>query len=185
MYGITDLKTNTKIELDGEPFAIIEYQHSKQGRGGAVMRTKLRNLRTGATTSKTFQGNDKLKPADLGRRIGQFVYAEGASFTFMDTSTFEQFTISRDVLGDQAKYLKESLEVELLEFKGAIIAVEIPTKVTYQVADTDPGVKGDTVSGGSKPATLESGATVNVPLFVQIGDSIKVDTRTGDYLERA
>ncbi len=185
MYGLTDLKNNTKIELDGEPFAVVDYQHSKMGRGGAVMRTKLRNLRTGATLSKTFQGNDKIKPANLESRQGQYLYGDGASFTFMDTDSYEQFAIPSEVVGAQSKFLKEGLEVSLLEFRGQIIAVELPIKVVYTVTETDLGVKGDTVSGGSKPATLESGATVTVPLFVQTGQQVRVDTRTGTYLERA
>lgn len=185
MYGITDLKTNTKIELDGEPFVVTDYQHSKMGRGGAIMRTKLRNLRTGATLAKTFQGNDKITPASLDTRRGQFLYAKGDSLAFMDQSSYEQTEIPRAVLGDQAKFLKEGLEVGLLDFKGKIIGVELPIKAEYAVTETDPGVRGDTVSGGSKPAILESGATVTVPLFVQIGDRVRVDTRTGSYLERA
>lgn len=185
MYGLTDLKNNTKIELDGEPFVVVDYQHSKMGRGGAVMRTKLRNLRTGATLSKTFQGNDKIKPAALESRQGQYLYGDGSSYTFMDTVSYEQFELPRSVVGDQAKFLKEGLEAALLEFSGQIISVEMPIKAVYEVTETDPGVRGDTVSGGSKPATLESGAIVNVPLFVQIGDKVRVDTRTGSYVERA
>lgn len=185
MYGITDLKNNTKIELDGEPYVILDNQHSKMGRGGAVMRTKLRNLRTGATLSKTFQGNDRVKPANLSRRTGQYLYGDSNSCTFMDTATYDQLTLPTDVLGDQRKYLKEGLEVEVLSFHDNPIAIELPIKVEYKVADTDPGLKGDTVSGGSKPAVLESGVTVNVPLFIQVDDSIRVDTRTGNYLERA
>lgn len=185
MYGITDLKTNTKVELDGDPYVITDYQHSKMGRGGAVVRTKLRNLKSGAVLSKTFQGNDKVKPAQLGTRQGQFLYSDQTAFTFMDTQTYEQFSIPREILGDRARWLVEGLQVELLEFKDAVIAVELPIKCVYTVTETDPGLKGDTVSGGSKPAVLDSGATVNVPLFVQIGDKIRVDTRTGDYVERA
>lgn len=185
MYGITDLKNNTKIELDGEPYVIIDNQHSKMGRGGAVMRTKLRNLRTGATLSKTFQGNDKVKPANLQRHTGQYLYGDKSSCTFMDTSSYEQLTLPADVLGDQVKYLKEGLEVEVLAFHDNPIAIELPIKVAYTVVDTDPGLKGDTVSGGSKPAVLESGVKVNVPLFIRVGDTIRVDTRTGSYLERA
>jgi len=185
MYGITDLKTNVKIELDGEPYTVVDYQHSKMGRGGAVMRTKLRNLRTGATLQKTFQGNDKITPASLSTHQGQYLYADGDSFVFMNTSNYEQFTIASSLLGDSAKFLKEGLEVDLLDFRGKVIAAELPIKVEYEVTDTDPGMKGDTVSGGSKPATLESGGVVTVPLFIQIGDRIRVDTRTGEYLERA
>jgi elongation factor P len=185
MLGITDLKTNTKIELDGDPYVVTDYQHAKMGRGGAVVRTKLRNLRTGSMLQKTFQGSDKIKPANLSSRKGQYLYGEGDSFTFMDTQNYEQFTLDSGVVGDGAKFLKEGLEVSLLQHGDAVIAVELPIKVEYEVKDTDPGLKGDTVSGGSKPATVESGATVTVPLFVQIGDRIRVDTRTGTYLERA
>lgn len=184
MLGITDLKTNVKVELDGEPYVITEYQHAKMGRGGAVMRTKLRNLRTGGTLSKTFQGNDKIKPAALTTRQGQYLFAAGSDVTFMDSQDYEQFTIPTETLGDRVKFFKEGLAVELLEFKGRIIAVELPIKVEYKVTETDPGVKGDTASGGSKPAVLESGATVTVPLFVQIGNTIRVDTRDGSYVER-
>lgn len=185
MLGITDLKNNVKIELDGEPYVVAEYQHSKMGRGGAVMKTKLRNLRTGAVVSKTFQGNDKIKPASLDSRVAQFLYGEGDAYTFMDTTTYEQFTVPGKVAGESARFLKEGLEVDLLEFKGQIIAVDLPIKVEYKVTETDPGLKGDTVSGGSKPAVLESGAKITVPLFVQTGDRVRVDTRTGNYLERA
>lgn len=185
MLGITQLKTNTKIELDGEPFVVLQYQHAKMGRGGAVVRTKLKNLKTGATLSKTFQGNDKVQPARLEPRTGQYLFADGGTYTFMDTGTFEQFAIPSSVVGDQAKLLKEGLEVQLLQFKGQVIAVELPIKVPYKVIETDPGLKGDTAAGGSKPAKLESGASVTVPLFVQTGDSVVIDTRTGAYVERA
>lgn len=185
MLGITSLKTNTKIELDGDPYVVLEYQHSKMGRGGAVVRTKLRNLKTGATLQKTFQGNDKIQPANLQTRTGQYLYEDGGRYTFMDTNSYEQFAISAEIVGESAKFLKEGIEVSLLDFKGNVIAVELPIKVTYNVTETDPGLKGDTAAGGSKPATLESGAVVTVPLFVQTGDSIVVDTRTGTYVERA
>ncbi len=185
MLGITSLKTNTKIELDGQPYVVLDYQHAKMGRGGAVVRTKLRNLKTGATLQKTFQGNDKVQPANLKTRTGQYLYEDGGRYTFMDTGSYEQFAIPAETVGDGAKFLKEGLEVSLLDFKGDVIAVELPIKVPYKVTETDPGLKGDTAAGGSKPATLESGAVVTVPLFVQTGDSVVVDTRTGTYVERA
>lgn len=185
MLGITDLKANTKIELDGEPFVVAEYQHAKMGRGGAVVRTKLRNLRTGAMVAKTFQGSDKVTPAKLSTRKGQYLFGEGASYTFMDTADYEQFTLDVKVVGDAAKFLKDGIEVDLLDFKGTVIAVELPIKVAYKVTETDPGLKGDTAAGGSKPAKLESGATVSVPLFIRVGDMVKVDTRNGQYVERA
>lgn len=185
MLGITNLKTNTKIELDGQPYVVLDYQHAKMGRGGAVVRTKLKNLKTGATLAKTFQGNDKIQPARLQTRTGQYLFSDGGRATFMDTSSYEQFAIADSIVGEAAKFLKEGLEVSLLDFNGEVIAVELPIKVAYTVTETDPGLKGDTATGGTKPATLESGAVVTVPLFVQIGDSIKVDTRTGTYVERA
>ncbi len=184
MLGITDLKTNAKIVIDGDPYVVTDYQHSKMGRGGAVVRTKLRNLRSGATVAKTFQGSDKIEPANLQTRSGQYLFASGDSLTFMDTTSYEQFTLPARVLGDQAAYLTDGLAVTLLEFSGQIIAVELPIKVEYTVTQTDPGLKGDTVAGGSKPATVGSGLTVNVPLFVQTGDTIRVDTRSGTYIER-
>jgi elongation factor P len=185
MLGITSLKTNTKIELDGDPYVVLDYQHAKMGRGGAVVRTKLKNLKTGATLQKTFQGNDKIQPANLQSRTGQFLFEDGASYTFMDTKSYEQFAIPSEVVGEIAKFLKEGIEANLLDFKGTVIAVELPIKVPYKVTETDPGLKGDTATGGTKPATLESGAVVTVPLFVQIGDSVVVDTRNGTYVERA
>lgn len=184
MYGLTDLKTNTKIELDGEPYVVQSYQHSKLGRGGAVARTRLRNLRTGAVVTKTFRGNDKITPARLTTSEGQFLFADQNIYTFMDTSSFEQVAIDRRVIGEQAQWLKEGLSVILLSFKDQVIAVELPLKVTYKVTETDPGLKGDTVTGGSKQATLESGAKLSIPLFVQIGDKVRVDTRHGRYIER-
>lgn len=185
MLGITALKTNTKIELDGDPYVVLDYQHAKMGRGGAIVRTKLKNLKTGSTLTKTFQGSDKIQPARLQTRTGQYLFADGGRYTFMDTKSYEQFAIADSIVGDQATLLKEGLEVSLLDFKGDVIAVELPIKVPYQVTETDPGLKGDTAASGSKPATLESGAVVTVPLFVRIGDSVVVDTRTGTYVERA
>ncbi len=184
MLGITDLKTNTKIELDGEPYVVLSYQHSKMGRGGAIARTKLKNLKTGATLQKTFQGSEKVKPAALSTRSGQFLFRQGDALTFMDTGSYEQHTVPVDTLGGQAGFLTEGMAAELLVHGDAVIGVELPIKAVFKVAETDPGLKGDTVSGGSKPATLETGATVNVPLFVQPGDQVRIDTRTGTYVER-
>jgi elongation factor P len=185
MLGITNLKTNVKIELDGDPYVVTDSQHAKMGRGGAVVRTKLRNLKTGAIVAKTFHGNDKVRPANLEPRKGQYLFSQGDRFTFMDTESYDQVAIPATVLGDQRKYLKEGLEVDLLGFKDQVIAVELPIKVPLKVSQTDPGVRGDTVTGGSKPATLESGAVITVPLFVKPGDSVLVDTRQGTYVERA
>ncbi|MEX1112987.1 MAG: elongation factor P [Patescibacteria group bacterium] len=185
MLGITDLKTNTKIELDGEPYVVLSYQHSKMGRGGAIVRTKLKNLRTGATLQKTFQGSEKVKPAVLSTRAGQFLFRRGDMLTFMDTGSYEQHAVPAETLGKQSEFLTEGMDTELLVHGDSVIGVELPIKATFAVTETDPGLKGDTASGGSKPATLETGAVVNIPLFVQPGDRIRVDTRTGTYVERA
>lgn len=185
MLGITDLKANTKIELGGDPYVVLEYQHAKMGRGGAVVRTKLKNLKTGSTLQKTFQGSDKVKPAALNTSPGQFLFRQGDYLTFMDTGSFEQHQVPAATLGRQAEFVSEGMTVELLAHSGRIIGVEVPIKAELTVKETDPGLKGDTATGGSKPATLETGAVVTVPLFVKTGDKIKVDTRTGTYLERA
>ncbi|MDP4000083.1 MAG: elongation factor P [bacterium] len=187
MYGITNLRTNTKIELDGEPYVVLEYQHAKMGRGGAVVRTKLRNLKTGATLQKTFQGNDKVKPASLQTAQGQFLFRQGDALTFMDAKTYEQHEVPAATLGKQAGFLVEGMTCELLLHGGKqtdVIGVELPIKTTFEVTETDPGLKGDTAQGGTKPAVIASGAKVTVPLFVQTGDKIVVDTRTGAYVER-
>ena len=184
MYGITDLKTNTKIELDGDPYVVLEYQHAKMGRGGAVVRTKLRNLKTGNTLQKTFQGNDKVKPAALQTAKGQFLFRQGDTLTFMDTKTYEQHEVPGATIGKQAGFLAEGMACDLLLHGGSVIGVDLPIKSTFEVTETDPGLKGDTATGGSKPAVISSGATVTVPLFVRVGDKIVVDTRTGAYVER-
>ncbi|HEY8108608.1 MAG TPA: elongation factor P [Patescibacteria group bacterium] len=184
MLGITALKTNTKIELDGDPYVVLEYQHAKMGRGGAVVRTKLRNLKTGSVLQKTFQGNDKIKPAALQTAEGQFLFRQGNTLTFMDTKTYEQHEVPAETLGKQAGFLAEGANVKLLLHGGSVIGVDLPIKAAFEVVETDPGLKGDTAAGGSKSAKLAGGATVNVPLFVQVGDKVVVDTRTGTYVER-
>lgn len=184
MLGITALKTNTKIELDGDPYVVLEYQHAKMGRGGAVVRTKLRNLKTGAVLQKTFQGNDKVKPASLQTAEGQFLFRQGDTLTFMDTKSYEQHAVPAATLGKQAEFLTDGMEVQLLLHGDAVIGVELPIKAAFEVVETDPGLKGDTAQGGSKPAVVAGGAKVTVPLFVKVGDKVVVDTRTGAYVER-
>jgi elongation factor P len=154
------------------------------GRGGAVMRTKLRNLKTKSIFDITFKGSDKFDEAPLSRRASSYLYPEDNNLVFMDSESFEQYTIASDVLGDAAKYLKEGATVSILFFDDEPVTVEIPTKVELLVTETDPGVKGDTAQGGSKPATLETGATVSVPLFVKVGDLIRVNTIENTYVER-
>ncbi len=180
-----DLRPGVKVEVDGVPFVVTDFQWVKPGKGGAFMRTKLRNMRTGAIVERTFRTEEKLERADLEEKRAQFMYESGDEFHFMDTETYEQFFLSEDQLGDARKYLKEEMVVTIVSHRGAPLAVEVPTFVELAVTDTEPGVRGDTASGGSKPATLETGAVIQVPLFINIGDRLRVDTRTGSYIERA
>ncbi len=173
-----------KIEFEGDIWEIIEYRHSKMAQRSAVMKTKIRNVVTGAVLEKNFRSGDTFKVPDMQRKNMQFLYSDDIGYHFMDMESYEQYSLSPDTLGDAAKFLKEQQEVHILYYNEEPMGVELPIAVELAVADTDPGVKGDTVSGGTKPAKLESGATIQVPLFIDIDDIIKVDTRTGDYLGR-
>jgi len=173
-----------KIEYDGEIWEIIEYRHSKMAQRSAVMKTKIKNVVTGAVQEKSFRSGDAFKVPDMERKNMQFLYKDEIGFHFMDLETYDQHGISKEQVGDTADYIKEQQEVSVLYYNNELMGVELPTAVELVVTETEPGVKGDTVTGGTKPATLESGATIQVPLFIDIGDEIKVDTRTGEYLER-
>jgi elongation factor P len=180
-----DLRPGVKVELDGVPFVVTDFQWVKPGKGGAFMRTKLRNLRTGAIIERTFRTEEKLERAELEERQAQFLYQGEDEYHFMDTQTYEQFFLLEDHLGEARKYLKEEMVVTIVSHGGKPLAVEVPTFVELAVVETEPGVRGDTASGGSKPATLETGAVIQVPLFINVGDRLRVDTRTGAYIERA
>jgi elongation factor P len=184
MYGITDLKVGTAINLDGQSFIITSSHHSKQARGSGVMKTSLKNLVTGATIQKTFQGSDKIEPANTGFSRAQYLYNDGDSYFFMDSTTYEQFQLPKDNLGDQTPYLIEGTDVDIQNIDDNPINVRLKPKMDLEVKHTDPGVRGDTASGGSKPATLETGLVVQVPLFVNIGDKLRINTETGEYCER-
>lgn len=184
MLGITDLKVGTFFELDGAPHQVLAAEHSKTGRAGAVMRTKMRNLLTGAIYERTFQGSDAFPEADVMRRKGQFLYKDGDGATFMEAETFEQYTLSNERLGEAAKFLKEGLELDLVLYNSQILAVQLPPKVELAVTYTEPGYKGDTQSSATKPAELETGLTVQVPLFIKTGEVVRVNTDTGLYVER-
>ncbi len=184
MVTAGELRKGLTLNLDGELVRVLDYQHVKQGRGSAFVRLSMRNLRTGAITERTFQAGTKFETARLERRRVQYLYGDGDSYTFMDTETFEQPVLNARLLGDAVKYLKEGMTIDLLQYGDEPIDVEIPTSVEMRVDQTDPGFRGDTATGGSKPATLETGLTVQVPLFVNTGDVIKVDTRTSAYIER-
>jgi elongation factor P len=179
-----DFKNGVSIMLDGEIFTIVWFQHHKPGKGGAVMRTKLKNLRTGGVVDRTFNAGEKFEQAILERYPMQYLYKQDDEYVLMHPETYDQVSVSATTLGDSIKYLKDGMEVNVVEYNGKILGAEVPIFVELEVADTDPGVKGDTASGGSKPATLETGAVVAVPFFVNIGDKVKVDTRTDTYLER-
>jgi elongation factor P len=184
MIDTGELRKGLIIEHDGALQRVIEYQHVKQGRGSAFVRLTMRNLRTGSTTQQTFQAGSKFPLVRLERQRAQYLYVEDEHYNFMDIDSFEQFALDRETLGDALNYIKENDTIDVLTYQGEPIDIEIPITVQLEVTQTDPGFKGDTATGGTKPATLETGVTVNVPLFVSEGDIVKVDTRTGAYLER-
>jgi elongation factor P len=179
-----DLKKGVVIQLDGEIWQILDYHHIKMGRGSAQVRIKLRNVKRGQTVERSFQAGEKWPRAYLENRQVQFLYSDGNDYHFMDTGSYEQFSMSRDSLGDQALYLVDGMTVDRTSYEGETIGVELPVTVDMQVAETEPGFAGDTASGARKPATMATGLVVQVPLFVQIGDTIRIDTRTGEYQTR-
>lgn len=178
------LKNGMTLQLDGTLFSIIEFQHVKPGKGGAFVRTKLRNLKSGAVVERTFRADEKVGLAILDRREMQYLYAEDDSFVFMDLQTYEQLHVPAEVARDSGRYLSDGQTATVAVHEGNPISVELPAAVSLAVSKTDPGVKGDRVSGAMKPATLETGIVVQVPLFVEEGDRLKIDTRSGEYLER-
>jgi elongation factor P len=184
MISTGELKRGITIELDGQLYNILEYQHIKMGRGSAQVRMRLRDVRAGHTIERTFQAGDKFRRVRLDHHNVQFLYSEGDLYHFMDAETYEQSALSRELLGEAVNYLKDGMLLELLTYGDEPIGVEMPITVDLRVERTDPGFKGDTATGGNKPATLETGVTVNVPLFVNVGDVIRVDTRTNSYIER-
>ena len=180
----SQFRNGLKIELDGEPFTIVYFQHVKPGKGGAFVRTKVKNLKNGKVLDRTFRSGEKVDEADVSERKMQYLYQDGDSLVFMDNETFEQTPFSAEQVGDARKYLKENLDVEVLFWRGKPINIELPAFIEALITQCDPGLKGDTASGATKPATLETGAVVQVPLFVKEGERIRVDTRTGVYVER-
>jgi elongation factor P len=179
-----EFRKGLKIELDGQPYNIVEFQHVKPGKGGAFVRTKLKHLRLGRVVDRTFRAGEKVGLVDYEQRSMQFLYKDD-DFHFMNLDTFEQIALPPDVVGEAASWLKESMEVEVFVINGTPAGVDVPNFVELEVVETDPGVRGDTASGGSKPATLETGAVVQVPLFIDRGEVVRIDTRTGAYIERA
>jgi len=183
-YGHTDLRKGVMIELDGAPHQVLESSHMATGRGGAVMRTKLKNLISGAVTDRSFRTSDKIQPADITNVNLQYLYNDGSGFHFMNPSTYEQEQLDRAIVGEAGKYLKEGAKAVVMYFNNRPIGVDIGNNVYLAVTNTEPGVKGDTATTALKPAKLETGLEVMVPLFINEGDVIKVDTRDGRYLER-
>ncbi|MFZ5451932.1 MAG: elongation factor P [Thermodesulfobacteriota bacterium] len=184
MYSTAEFKKGLKIEIDGTPFIISDFQHVKPGKGGAFVRTKLKNLLTGRVIDQTFRSGEKVKKPDLVEKEMQYLYKDGDSYCLMDNETYEQIMLTEEQVGDAVLYLKENMNLQVLFFNQQAVAVDLPNFVELAVAQTEPGVRGDTASGGTKPATLESGAVIQVPLFINEGDRLKVDTRTGTYIER-
>lgn len=185
MYSTAEFRRGLKIEIDGKPFIIVEFQHVKPGKGGAFVRTKLKNLETGQVLEQTFRSGAKVDKPDLEQKYMQYLYQDGDQRVFMDNETYDQVFIAEEFLGEAIKYMKENVEVEVLYFNGKPIGVELPTTLTLEVTHTEPGVKGDTATGATKQAELETGLVVQVPLFIDEGDVLKIDTRTGEYIERA
>ena len=185
MVTAGDFRNGVTFDMDGSVMQIIEFQHVKPGKGAAFVRTKLRNVITGAVVEKTFNPTDKYPTAHVERKDMQYLYNDGDLYYFMDMETYEQLPINKDKLGDNFKFVKEDMMCKIVSYKDNVIAVEPPMFVELEVTETEPGFKGDTATGASKPATLETGAQIKVPLFINIGDKLKIDTRTGEYLERA
>jgi elongation factor P len=179
-----DFRKGLKIELEGEPYIITDFLHVKPGKGGAFVRTKLKSLVTGNVIDRTFRSGEKVQTPDLEEKTMQYLYHEGDTYHFMDSNTYEQFTLAGKLLGTDSNFLQENVEVMILFHNGQPIGVELPLFVELTIVQTEPGVKGDTASGGTKPATVETRAVILVPLFLNEGDVIKVDTRTGEYIER-
>lgn len=182
--SVNDLKNGITLELDNGLFQVVEFQHVKPGKGGAFVRTKIRNVRNGSVIDKTFNAGIKVEQAIVDRQDMQFLYKDGDDYVFMNTSTYDQMNVTPTALGNASSYLIEQMIAQIAMYKGEIIGVEIAASVELTISDTEPGVQGDRVSGARKPATLETGKELSVPLFVEIGDKIKVDTRSGDYITR-
>jgi elongation factor P len=180
----SEFRNGLRLEIDGDPFEITFFQHVKPGKGGAFVRTKLRNLRTGRVVDQTFRAGERLDEADVDDRRMQYLYQDGDSLVFMDTQSFDQIPFSADQVGDARRFLKENVEVDVLFWKDRPLQIELPNFIEAAIVRCDPGLKGDTASGATKPATLETGAVLQVPLFVKEGDRIRVETRTGQNIER-
>lgn len=184
MISVNDLRTGVTIQVEGDIYSVVEFLHVKPGKGAAFVRTKLRNIRTGGVTERNFRAGERVSRARIETKEMQYLYTTGDEYVFMDTASYEQMTLSREQLGDAPSYLKENMVIGIQTYEGKSIGVELPNSVELEITYTEPGFKGDTASGGTKPATLETGLVIQVPLFVETGTVVRVDTRTGDYLSR-
>ncbi len=184
MYDSSDLRKGLKIVIDGEPYIITDFQFSKPGKGQALYRCKLKNMITGLTMDRTYRSGDKFEPANLDEVHMQFLYKDGEGYHFMDLTTYDQITMTEENLGDAKNFLKDNMEVDILFFQGTPIDITLPIFVELEVTESSPGVRGDTATGATKPVTVETGYSLQVPLFIEEGDVLKIDTRTGQYVER-
>lgn len=184
VFSAGDFRNGTTFEMEGNVYRVVEFQHVKPGKGAAFVRTKLKNVITNSTLEKTFNPSDKFPGAEIEKKVMQYLYEDGDLYYFMDNETYDQMPLNKEQLGDCLKYLKENMEVTILSFKGSIFAVEPPTFVELEVTYTEPGFSGNTTTTSGKPATLETGLELQVPLFVNIGDTLKIDTRICEYMER-
>ncbi len=180
----SQFKNGLRIELDGDPFQITYFQHVKPGKGGAFVRTKVKNLLTGRSQDKTFRAGEKVELADVEDKRMQFLYRDGDGLIFMDNETYDQIPMPSETVGESVKYLQENIEVDVLFWRGRPVNMELPSFIEAAITQTDPGMKGDTASGATKPATIETGAVIQVPLFIKEGEKVRVDTRSGQYVER-
>lgn len=185
MISSNDFRPGVTIEIDNQVWQVVDFQHVKPGKGAAFVRAKIRNLQTGAVIERTFNAGEKLPRAHVDRRTMQYLYSDGDSHHFMDNETYDQIMMTKEQLDTALNFLKENMEIAVLFFNGTIIGVELPNSVDLEVVETDPGIRGDTATGGTKPAKLETGYVVKVPLFIDTGDVLRIDTRSGDYIERA
>jgi len=185
MISSNDFKTGLTIELDGDVYQIVEFQHVKPGKGAAFVRTKIKNVRTGSVVERKFNAGEKVSRARLDRREMQFLYKDGDQYVVMDNESFEQIMLTESQIGEEVKWLKENMDLGVLLYNNEVIGVDLPNTVELKVTETEPGIKGDTATGGSKNAVLETGANVQVPFFVNVGDVLIIDTRTGTYVSRA
>lgn len=184
MISVNDFRTGVSVEIDGDAYVVVEFQHVKPGKGAAFVRTKMRNTRTGSVVEQTFNAGVKLPKAHLDRRDVEYLYFDGDFYVVMDSESFEQYSLKEEHIADSKNYLKENMHLSVLFYKGDVIGVDLPGQVELEVIETEPGIKGDTASGGNKPATLETGAVVRVPFFINVGDRLRINTKTGEYIER-